>query len=249
MLTFDSDGVRIAFVDEGEGEPVLLVHGFASNVAMNWVGPGWLASLREAGYRVIAFDHRGHGESEKLYESAAYELDLMAADARRLLDHCGVERASVVGYSMGARVSALLAADVPGRVRALALGGVGMNLVTAMRNEEAVAEALLAEDAEATVPPGRRFRKFADKTGSDRRALAACILSQRRPIGPDLLARIGAPTLVAVGGRDEIAAGAEELVRLIPQASLLKIPDRDHMTVVGDTRLRAGVIDFLGRHA
>ena len=68
MRTFDSDGVEIAFIDEGEGDPVLLIHGFASNVATNWVGPGWVKALNDAGFRVIAYDNRGHGQSAKLYD-------------------------------------------------------------------------------------------------------------------------------------------------------------------------------------
>ena len=78
MQTFSSDGVRIAFVDEGpsgpsggQGEPVLLIHGFASSVRYNWREPGWIALLVRNGFRVIAMDNRGHGESEKLYDPDA----------------------------------------------------------------------------------------------------------------------------------------------------------------------------------
>ncbi len=111
MQFFDSDGVRIAYIDfapaSGAGDPVLLVHGFASNHAVNWVNTMWVKTLTRAGYRVIALDNRGHGQSEKLYEPAAYTPAVMAEDARRLLDHLGIERADVMGYSMGARIAAI----------------------------------------------------------------------------------------------------------------------------------------------
>ena len=81
MPSFDSEGVEIAYIDEGAGEPVLLIHGFASNITTNWTGPGWVKTLNEAGYRVIAFDNRGHGQSEKLYELEKYGAPLMAGDA------------------------------------------------------------------------------------------------------------------------------------------------------------------------
>src|SRR4029079_11816098 len=101
MQSCQSDGVTIAFVDEGEGDPILLIHGFASNVAANWRDPGWINSLTQAGRRVIAFDNRGHGLSGKPYEPSRYGAPIMAEDARRLLDHLGIERTDVMGYSMG----------------------------------------------------------------------------------------------------------------------------------------------------
>ena len=106
---FDSDGIEIAFIDEGEGDPILLIHGFASNFEVNWVGTGWVSALLRAGCRVIALDNRGHGQSEKIYDPAAYAASEMAKDARRLLDHLGIEQAAVMGYSMGARITAFLA--------------------------------------------------------------------------------------------------------------------------------------------
>src|SRR5688572_7403274 len=108
MNTFDSDGVTIAYLDEGEGAPILLIHGFASNIQVNWVMTGWVDTLKRAGFRVIAIDNRGHGTSEKLYDTAVYGAAMMAEDARRLLDHLGIQRADVMGYSMGARIAAFL---------------------------------------------------------------------------------------------------------------------------------------------
>src|SRR5262245_26957807 len=125
LQTFSSDGVRIAFVDEGPGggpdagsaDPVLLIHGFASSVRYNWREPGWITFLVRNGFRVIAMDNRGHGESEKLYDPNDYGAVLMAEDARRLLDQLGIARADVMGYSMGARITAFLALAHPELVR------------------------------------------------------------------------------------------------------------------------------------
>src|SRR5688572_28900585 len=113
VQTFDSDGVRLAFIDEGEGEPVLLIHGFASSVRANWIEPGWVSLLTRSGLRVVAFDNRGHGESQKLYDRALYSAPLMAEDAHRLMAHLGLPRADVMGYSMGARIAAFLALKHP----------------------------------------------------------------------------------------------------------------------------------------
>ena len=146
LRRFSSDGVDIAFIDsEPQGrdlnEPILLIHGFASNHRMNWVGPRWVQTLTEAGRRVIAFDNRGHGQSEKLYAPAAYHLDLMTRDAANLLAHLGVERADVMGYSMGARIASFLALSRPSLVRSLVLGGLGDRLVRDAGLPEAIAEA------------------------------------------------------------------------------------------------------------
>ncbi|MCK5551391.1 MAG: alpha/beta fold hydrolase, partial [Hyphomicrobiaceae bacterium] len=119
MHTFDSNGVEIAYVDEGAGDPVLLIHGFASNVATNWIDTGWVQTLTAAGRHVIAFDNRGHGRSAKLYSTDDYGAALMAEDARRLLDHLNIETADIMGYSMGARISAFLAIAHPQRARSL----------------------------------------------------------------------------------------------------------------------------------
>src|SRR5690242_14817442 len=128
MPSFSHDGVEIAFLDQGEGDPIVLVHGFASNKEVNWATPSWLATLTSAGRRAIALDNRGHGASTKLYDPAAYHSRLMAEDVRALLDHLGLRRADVMGYSMGARITAYLALAHPDRVRSAVLGGLGSQL-------------------------------------------------------------------------------------------------------------------------
>ena len=159
MQTFDYGGVEIANLDEGQGDPVLLIHGFASNVATNWVDTGWVRTLTDAGYRVIAFDNRGHGKSAKLYSTDDYGAPLMAEDARRLLDHLEISRADVIGYSMGARISAFLAMAHPARVRSLVFGGLGLNMVRGVAGTGPVARALEAGSIdEVTNATARTFR-------------------------------------------------------------------------------------------
>lgn len=250
MKHFDSAGVDIAYIAEGEGEPVLLIHGFASNVQMNWGTTGWLRTLTGAGWRVIAFDNRGHGQSEKLYDEAAYGAESMAGDARRLLDRLGIVRAHVMGYSMGSRISTLLAASHPERVSSLILGGVGINLVRGFGGRNGVADALEAPSADDVAnPAARAFRVFAEETKSDLKALAACMRAPGPKITPEMLAGLTVPVLVAAGTEDDIAGPAAELTALIPGAELLDIPRRDHMRATGDRVYKEGVLAFLARHA
>lgn len=248
MQSFDSDGVRIAYVDEGEGEPVLLIHGFASSAKDNWIDPSWVGFLTGNGFRVIAIDNRGHGESGKLYDPAAYAAPLMAEDARRLLDHLKIARADVMGYSMGARVTAFLALQHPERVRSAVFAGLGGNMVRPMAGTGPIAHALEADSIDDVVnPTARTFRAFAEKTGGDLKALAACIRGARDPISREAVATLKCPVLVVTGSEDVIGGKAEELAALIPGAEALTVPRRDHMRTVGDRVYKEGVLDFLRR--
>ncbi len=248
MPRFTHDGVDIAFLDEGAGEPIVLVHGFASTKEVNWVFPGWVTTLTRAGRRVIALDNRGHGESTKLYVPAAYHSSLMAEDVRALLDHLRLGHADVMGYSMGARITAFLALAHPERVRSAVLGGLGIRLVDGVGLPETVAQALETPAlADVSDPTGYMFRAFAEQTHSDLRALAACMRGSRQTLSPGEVGRIALPVLVAVGGKDPVAGSPEQLAALIPGARVLIIPGRDHMLAVGDRAFKTGVLEFLAQ--
>ena len=250
MPRFHHGSVEIAYLDEGEGDPVVLVHGFASTKEVNWAQPGWVATLKGAGRRAIALDNRGHGGSSKLYEPADYHTTKLAGDVSALIDHLGLGRADVVGYSMGARIAAFLAFEHPAQVRSIVLGGLGMHLIDGVGLPESIAEALEAPSLDAVADPqGRMFRAFAEQTKSDRRALAACIRGSRQTLMREQTASIGMPTLIAVGAKDTIAGSAEALAALMPRARALPIPDRDHMLAVGDKVFKAGVLEFLKEQA
>jgi pimeloyl-ACP methyl ester carboxylesterase len=248
MPTFRHGALDLAFLDEGEGEPIVLVHGFASNKEVNWVQTGWVGTLTQAGRRVVALDNRGHGRSTKLYDPADYHMNKMADDVRALLDHLGLRQADVMGYSMGARIAAFLALQRPERVRSALLGGLGIKLVEGAGLPDSIAEALEAPSlAQVSDPVGHMFRSFAEQTKSDLRALAACIRGSRQTLTRDEVASIQIPALVAVGSKDRIAGSASALAALLPRGEALDIPDRDHMLAVGDKVFKAGVVGFLTR--
>ena len=250
MPSFHNGEVEIAYLDEGEGDPIVLVHGFASSKNVNWVYPTWVSELRKGGCRVIALDNRGHGDSAKLYDAAAYEIAIMAGDVLALMDHLNFERADVMGYSLGARISAVLAARHPESVRSLILGGVGIKLVEVAGLHHDVARALEAPSiADVTHPMGKAFRLFAEQTKSDLRALAACLRGSRQALARGDLASVQAPTLVAAGTRDDIAGSPHELAALFPNGRGLDITGRDHMVAVGDRLYKAGVLAFLKERA
>ena len=248
MPSFHNGAVEIAYLDEGEGDPIVLVHGFASSKNVNWVYPTWVSDLRKDGRRVIALDNRGHGESEKLYDPAQYSIPAMASDTIALMDHLEIARADVMGYSLGGRIAGWLGLNQPARLRSAILAGIGIGLINGGGPGENVAVALEAPTLEdVTDPIGRTFRAFADQTRSDRRALAACLRGSRGLMRGEEAAAIAVPVLIAVGTADEVAGSAAALGKIIPGSEILDIPNRDHMRAVGDKVYKAGVADFLSR--
>ncbi len=249
MDRFSHEAFDIAYLDQGKGDPVLLIHGFASSSLVNWVNPGWIKTIEEAGYRAIAFDHRGHGQTTKSYRETDYTPRKMGSDAIALLDHLGIRRAHVFGYSMGARISAFMALDYPDRVATLILGGLGSGLVDGVGNWDPIAEALRASDPSTVVDPrGKMFREFADRTKSDREALAACIRLSRAELAPDEVAQIRQPALVAVGTKDDVGGRAGPLAALLPNGEAFDIEGRDHMLSVGDRSFKARALQFWKDH-
>lgn len=226
-------------------ETIILIHGFASNSHMNWIMPSWFKTLNDAGYHVVSLDNRGHGFSDKPHDVESYGAHLMAGDVKALRDHLGLDKVHIMGYSMGARISAFVTDQFPEMLKSVTFAGMGFHMVRGMGNPEIIARALEAPKAEdVTNPAARNFRDFAEQTKSDLKALAACIRSTRVPVTKEALAKINIPALVAVGTTDVIAGSGEKLAELIPGAQHLPIPNRDHMLAVGDEVYKKGVVDF-----
>ena len=248
MPSFTTSGLSLAFEVHGSGQPILLIHGFASSGKVNWVDTGWVETLVGAGYRAITLDNRGHGQSEKPHDPEVYYPAQMAGDAVALLDHLGIERAAVIGYSMGARIAAFMAYAHPERVVAAVFGGMGLNLINGLTDGNDIIAGLRAPSLEdLTHPTARQFRIFADHTGSDREALAACMETSRQPMARADVRRIEVPVLVAVGEADEMAGRPEPLAELLPHGEAILIPRRDHMRATGDKVFKAAALEFLGR--
>ncbi|HEX9362816.1 MAG TPA: alpha/beta fold hydrolase [Candidatus Dormibacteraeota bacterium] len=245
-MDFDSDGVRLHFEVDGpeRGMPLVAVHGFASDYQLNWVGSRWQETLTNAGFRVIGLDCRGHGRSDKPHDPAAYAVDVMAGDVTRLLDHLDVATTSYLGYSMGARIGLEVVLDAPDRVSRAVLGGIGA--AGAIDRAGAIARALRAGEP-TDDPVAQTFYKFASaRPINDLQALAACIEGLQPDANPARLAAIKTPILIVVGGQDQIARGAPELVELIPSSRLVTIAGRDHMSAVPARDFKRAAVEFLG---
>lgn len=246
--SFMSEDVKIAYEVYGEGEPIVLIHGFASNAKVNWGSTGWIELLTRSGRQVITIDNRGHGKSAKLHDPERYSAREMALDASRLVAHLGHARADIMGYSMGARLAALLGIYHAPQVRSLVIAGLAANMIHGVGGADEVVAALRAPSlAKAEGLQGKAFRAFAEQTGSDLEALAACMSSHRVLVSSDELATIKAPALIVAGDEDTIAGPVATLVDAIPGAEGVVLPGRDHMKAVGDRTFKLSVLDFLDR--
>jgi pimeloyl-ACP methyl ester carboxylesterase len=249
MPTFVSAGIPINYLDQGAGYPVVLVHGFASSANNNWVEPGWIRFLSPR-HRVIALDQRGHGSSGKPRDSEAYDPNNLAADIVGLMDHLEIEKTFLMGYSMGATVSLVLAISHPSRFRAAVLGGIGGDTATQnLKSRDAIIQALLTEDPESIGDPvAKTSRAFADSNRNDLKALAACMGRERPRHDAQSLARIAVPMMLVVGTRDALVANADQLAASIPGAELVTLEGRDHLNAVGDKRYKESVARFFAAH-
>lgn len=246
---FLHNNINLGFWDVGDGDPILLIHGFASNAKINWIDTGWFKLLLNAGYRVIAIDNRGHGDSTKIYDRQAYTPEAMAADALALLEHLKIKKAHIMGYSMGARISAYFSILFPTYVASIIFGGLGMGMVTGSGSWQEIAEALLAPDINSIDDArGLMFRQFADNTKSDKRALAACVVSSKKELTIEELQHIIQPALVVVGEYDEISGSAQGLADLLPRGHAVTLAGRNHMLAVGDKHYKASVLNFLAEN-
>ncbi|HTT96546.1 MAG TPA: alpha/beta hydrolase [Rhizomicrobium sp.] len=248
MAQFDSGGVTIAFDEVGprEGRPVVLVHGFTSNRKENWQRLGWYGAFERKNIRCVAFDCRGHGESGKPHDPAAYSRDAMVADITALLDHLGVERADLLGYSMGARLSLAAALAMPKRFPLLMLGGIGGKLFDPPPPGHPMAEAMEADDPGTISDPIlRSFRRFADEQGEDRFALAALNRGADAPFQKSDVSNLAVETLVVTGARDDLAGDPRELAALISGAKAVALPGCDHFSAIPHALFKASVFDFL----
>jgi pimeloyl-ACP methyl ester carboxylesterase len=244
-MDFESDGVRLHYEVHGpeRGAPLVVVHGFASDYRLNWVGTRWQEALTTAGFRILGLDCRGHGHSDKPHDPAAYRIGIMARDVTNFLDHLDVASAGYLGYSMGARIGLEVVMDFPGRVQRAVFGGIGAQ--GAINSAEAIGDAFLRGEP-TDDPIAQMFYRFAAaRPTNDLKALAACITGLKPNWEPAKLAAIQTPILVVVGDRDELARNAPELVELIPSSRLVTVTGRDHMGAVPAREFKEAAIAFL----
>lgn len=239
------DGTTLAYETEGDGFPVVFLHGIVVDSFINFVRPGLVDAVKAAGFGAVTLDQRGHGESDKPHNAAAYADAAMVRDARAFLDHLDIDRCALLGYSMGAMVAMQLIPTEP-RVVAAVLGGVGGATLQrrAAGGTNMIAEAMREPDKRSVTGPGRSFRDFADLVRADREAVAAASEGLRGAFEPD---RIEVPTLVICGDNDPLAGDPADLAARMPRATS-SVVGGSHLNVVNNTQFHSEVVSFLRAH-
>jgi pimeloyl-ACP methyl ester carboxylesterase len=259
---FDSNGVKIRYRDQGQGEPVLLIHGFGANLDMQWVVSGAAKTLVKD-YRVIAFDCRGHGKSGKPHDPKQYGME-MVEDAVRLLDHLGIKKAHVVGYSMGAMITAKLLVTHADRLLSATLGGAGSMTQDkrVLHFTDQLADSLdhgkgIDPLIQALAPPGRPRPSSAEvqlinkifTALNDPKALAAMVRTWKDLAVSDAELKANrVPVLAVIGADDPLKLGVDHLQGRLAGLKIVVIPRADHITTFARPEFLRAVQAFLAEH-
>jgi pimeloyl-ACP methyl ester carboxylesterase len=227
---FAADGARLAYETYGVGAPVVLLHGFTS-LGSTWRRNGWTDALVAAGFRAVTLDFPAHGASDAPAEDDAYTTPRLAAAVVALLDELALERAALVGFSMGGGVALQVALDAPQRVSRVVVGGVG--------------DAALHELDPDVLAANERIRRNAELAGNDFDALRPYLRHGCWPGGLAALHPLQLPVLLVVAGHDEYMRPTGELVQRLEPTRVLEAPDRGHHDVLLDEDVRRAVVDFL----
>ena len=258
--SFDSDGVPIHYIVTGpdDGEPVVLIHGFAGSIEMQW---GQIIPDLKKDFKIIALDCRGHGGSGKPHDPAKYGVE-MGNDVARLLDHLKIDKANVVGYSMGSGIALSFAVHHPRRVRTVTLGGSsGMNgrenalileVADSLEKGDGLGPLLIALTPKNQPKPTAQAIKFINNavfSFNDPKALAAVA---RGAVGDEIsetqVEAIKAPALSIIGADDPLRADVERLKTLLPAARVVVIDKANHMTAYARPEFIAELRKFLNDH-
>jgi pimeloyl-ACP methyl ester carboxylesterase len=258
---FDSNGVKLRYVIEGKGEPVLLIHGFTASVEVNWGLPGIIKALSKD-YQVIALDNRGHGKSEKPHDPKSYGLE-MVEDAVRLLDHLKIKKAHIVGYSMGAVLTAKLLVTHPDRCLSATLGGPGglRDGVDTSFYDELAASLDQGKGLGLLIvrltPPGKPKPTDAEietinailLAMNDPKALAAVVRGFKElTISWEKLEANQVPTLALIGEEDPLKKGVDQLRGRMANLTITVVKGADHRTAFGRPEFIKTLQEFLAKH-
>jgi pimeloyl-ACP methyl ester carboxylesterase len=240
------DGCSLFYDDQGDGRAVLLLHGFVGDINIDWIRSGILDLLLDEGHRVVAYDARGHGLSDKPHAASAYEDDALTKDAKAVLDHLGIDDVVCVGFSMGARTALHLAAIDP-RVRGVVALGVGAPQSVdpeIAASFTSVPDAMLTDDPDSIEGDFvRSFRDMADAIHADRVALAALMAAQRTEV-PSIVDDVKVPVLVIAGVDDPAAADPGTLAVSFADGRALQTAG-DHAGVKDQPDAHAAIVEFV----
>jgi pimeloyl-ACP methyl ester carboxylesterase len=239
------DGAQLAYREMGEGRPVVLIHGFFSTATVNWVRYGHAAVIAARGFRVVMPDLRGHGDSAKPHEAAAYPPDILADDGFALIEQLGLVDYDLGGYSLGARTTIRMLARGARPARAIAAGAGWDGIVQTAGRGEFFRNLLTHPGTFARGSAEWMAEAFLKTVGGDPVALLH-VLETFVDTSREELGRIDTPTLVLIGADDKDTGSAEELATALPHGEYAAVPG-NHMSAVTKPELGTAIAGFLAR--
>jgi pimeloyl-ACP methyl ester carboxylesterase len=264
MPFFDNEGVKIYYEIEGEGPPLIMIHGFAANIEANWKTTNWVDVLKND-YKLILVDCRGHGKSDKPKDATQYG-EKMNEDIVKLLDHLSIEKANFFGYSMGARITTDILLQKQERFISAIIGGFplcfprkGTRLIVKVMMKKWIKSLKKADLDDIKNKAALRFRKaileFADSQLQDPEALVYVLEGDlQRPDGllptspkrKEALKKVKVPVINVFGAEDSILKRSKSTgIQLVPDSCYFQIEGKDHITVVSDPKFHMMVKAFL----
>ncbi|MFX0155835.1 MAG: alpha/beta fold hydrolase [Candidatus Hodarchaeota archaeon] len=259
MPFFTNEGVKIYYEIEGEGPPVVMIHGFASTLEGNWKQTNWIETLKD-NYRLILIDCRGHGKSDKPHGNSDYGQK-MNDDVIKLMEHLSIDKANFLGYSMGASITFRLLLTNPEIIISAILGGYVLTLdekqiLKDIKYTKQIIEGLRAKNInQVKKPMARAFREFAEQRENDLLALAAAQAGHLEDELTELinspaqlrkyLKKINVPVMTVVGSSEILAGDKTLIAQLVPDACHFQIQGKDHLTVPREPKFHVVVKAFL----
>jgi len=237
------DGCELAYRETGRGWPLVLIHGYFSNAYVNWVRYGHAAKIAARGFHVIMPDLRGHGDSAKPHDPAAYPPDVLADDGFALIGQLGLSGYAIGGYSLGGRTVIRMLARGAAPSRAV-VAGMGLDGIVHANSRDAHFRRILENlGTFQRGSPEWRAEQFLKTTGADPEAMLL-ILGTNVDTPRDVLAQIGTPVLVLAGAEDDDNGSAVELATALPSGRTATVPG-NHMSAVTRPELGAAIAGFL----
>jgi pimeloyl-ACP methyl ester carboxylesterase len=262
---FNSAGVRIHYTVEGKGEPVVLIHGWGTDIEWTWGEPGIIKGLADH-YQVIAIDNRGHGRSDKPHDPQQYGMN-MVSDVIRLLDHLKIQQAHIVGYSMGGRITSVLLADHPERIRTVTIGGYGWEdaeglralrirasqVADSLEQGKGVGPLMVWVTPRGEQPPNAQQMEAFNKMFLDRNdPLAVAAAMRGNPVlqpSEEKLRANKLPELAIVGELDPSRTLVDKLASIKGNLKIVVIPGANHLNAIRMPEFLEALKTFLAAHA
>lgn len=241
--TFQSfDGAALSYRIEGEGPPVVMLHGFLANSRFNWIEPGVTRAITDAGFQAIMLDHRGHGHSAAPEGRISYPADVLAQDAEAFVAHLGLKTYDLVGYSLGARTAVRMLVR-GARPRRCVLGGMGDSGVIGSAKRVAFFEDAIGKGENGAFPQAAKVVQALIARAQIKPEVALNVLRSQTPTEEAPLRSIEIPLLVVSGAEDEDNGSAEGLAAMFPNARAMRVSG-NHLSAV-NAELATAIVDFL----